>query len=109
MRGRHLFAAIISFGVLAFSHPGYAASSCPGGGSPTNCKAHCTITNPPQCTETCDCAITKATGTRATALIRRNGKPIHIYRPVTRMNATTHFETPHTNTRANRSSHGGRH
>jgi hypothetical protein len=45
--------------LTALSSPAFAAASCPGGGSPTNCKAHCTLTNPPVCTEQCDCAITK--------------------------------------------------
>jgi hypothetical protein len=45
-------------GLAGFSASSVAAESCPGGGSPTNCKAHCTIANPPVCTEQCDCAIT---------------------------------------------------
>ena len=87
MRLAFIFALIINCGVLAASHTASAASSCPGGGTPTNCKAHCTLTNPPQCTEQCSCAITKnrVTGVRATAAARRNSTqgPVQTNRPVT--------------------------
>ncbi len=94
MQLRLLFPAIISFGLLAFSDPASAASSCPGGGTPTNCKAHCTLTNPPQCTEQCECGITKnrVTGVRATAAARRNGPPqasVQTNHPVT-VNTMSH-------------------
>ncbi len=86
MRLSHWIPAIVGCAGLAFAQPASAASSCPGGGTPTNCKAHCPLTNPPQCTEQCSCAITgnKVTGVRATAAARRNGTrgPVHVDHPV---------------------------
>lgn len=88
MRLSSFVPAILGCAVLAWSQPAAAASSCPGGGTPTNCHAHCTLTNPPQCTEQCSCAITgnKVTGVRATAAARRrNGTqgPVQVNHPVT--------------------------
>ena len=65
MRLPLLISAILGCGVLAIAQPAAAASSCPGGGTPVNCKPHCTLTNPPVCTETCECAITGAKGDKA--------------------------------------------
>lgn len=46
------FVALVGLSAVAF-----AETSCPGGGHPVNCKPHCTLTNPPVCTESCECAI----------------------------------------------------
>lgn len=60
MRFSPILAIIAACAALAtLSSPAFAATSCPGGGSLVNCKAHCTIARPPVCTEECECAIVK--------------------------------------------------
>jgi hypothetical protein len=78
MRPAILAFAIVGCSALGLAQPAFAAASCPGGGTPTNCKAHCTISNPPVCTETCSCAITGArgSGVRTTTVLRTgSGSP----------------------------------
>jgi hypothetical protein len=72
---RHLNTAKIVLALavsLTLTASAFAASSCPGGGTPTNCKAHCDLHNPPNCTEDCECAI-KNVGGSASAAAKRVG------------------------------------
>ncbi len=82
MRLSSCIPAIVACAVLAFAQAALAAASCPGGGTPTNCKAHCTLTNPPQCTEECECAITKFHGLGVNAPAAAAQTPVQNKSPV---------------------------
>ena len=75
MRTRYLvIIGALLCGLIGLSAESHAAASCPGGGTPTKCKAHCTLTNPPVCTETCECAITgKSVGVSSFTARARTG------------------------------------